>query len=379
MASEQIGYRRLYDAVGCSLQSQEELDVKCTMGEFEVRVYIGPQPKLGIAYSTNIGKYIIPNEQSPVFTVDYKKDARESSYTRNFFTEIICIKKIQVSNELSKLFHNKDLITQDELIDMAKENEICFKNASNLVAGVIGLRFHPQFVLEEINQNFFVMRGENDWPITISSPSMQVLEDISLTFQGIEMLANCIQGVSQASLHAQQFGSTLLAWLLHAWPERDSVSKFLSLFTPIEMILNGYDGNIEYENEKKESIVKIEKLIRAHGTDESDQLADYFHVISSNLRPSLASRFEQMAGETKIDGWEADVIAFRRFNSMRNSLLHRGDGKIQLSTTINDENIQEETRQLEDLAERYISWALFRDEVVYQSKWRPQRKRKSSM
>ena len=41
MATEQIGYRRLYDAIGCSLANQEEFGVSTTIGEFEVRVNIG--------------------------------------------------------------------------------------------------------------------------------------------------------------------------------------------------------------------------------------------------------------------------------------------------------------------------------------------------
>jgi hypothetical protein len=378
MTTEQIGYRRLYDAAGCSLANQDELEVNGMMGEFEVRVYIGPRPKLGIAFTTVQGKYIIPGEISPVFTTEYKKDATESSYPRKFFTEILCIKKIEVADELSKLFHAKDTNAQNELLALTAKDTIGFRNASNLTAGVIGLRFHPQFILEEINENFFAVRDENDWPFQITGPWMQILEDVSLNPFGTEMLSKHIQAVSQANPATQQFGASALTWLLRAWPERNSIQKFLSLFTPLEMILAGYSGNPEHEKEKQENIKKIQGLILAQDDNESKQLADFFQKISVNLRPSLASRFEQLAGEAKIEGWEADVIAFRRFNSMRNSLLHQGDGKVELSTTISDENVEEETRHLEDIAERYVSWALFRDEVVYQSQWRTQRKIKSS-
>jgi len=378
MTTEHIGYRRLYDAAGCSLASKGEFEARCMIGEFEVRVYIGSQPKLGVAFTTIQGKYIVPGETSPSFTTEYKKDATASSYPRKFFTEILCIKKIQVNDELSKLFHAKDTNVQNELLAMAAKNLVDFRNVANLIAGVIGLRFHPQFVLEEINENPFAIRDENDWPFQIAGPWMQILEDVSLNSYGVEMLTKHLQSVSQSQPAAHQFGASVLTWLLRAWPERNSIPKFLSLFTPLEMMLANYSGDTEHEEAKQENIKKIQDLILARNDTESKQLADFFRMVAGNMRPSLASRFEQLAEDAKLVGWEADVIAFRRFNSMRNSLLHRGDEKVQLSTIINDESIEEETRQLEDIAERYVSWALFRDEVVYQSQWRTERKRKSS-
>jgi hypothetical protein len=92
-------------------------------------------------------------------------------------------------------------------------------------------------------------------------------------------------------------------------------------------------------------------------------------------RPSLVSRFEEMARAAQIEGWETDVVAFRRFNSIRNKLLHRGEQRVQLVISLGEE-LQEETHELEDIAERYLSWSLFRDGLVYQSRWRPQRNRK---
>ncbi len=313
MAIEQIGYRRLYDAAGCSLAGQNELEMNCMMGEYQVGVYIGPRPKLGIVFTAVQGKYIIPGEISPVITAEYKKDATESSYPRKFFTEISCIKKFEVANELSKLFHAKDTNAQNEILALAAEDTIGFRNTSNLIAGVLGLRFHPQFVLEEINENFFAIRDETDRPIQITGPWMQVLEDVSLNPYGTQMLEKHIQAVSKANPAAQQFGASVLTWLLRAWPERNSIPKFLSLFTPIEMILAGCSGNPQYEKEKQENIKKIQDLILAQDDNGSKQLAEFFLKIAGNLRPSLASRFEQLAGEAKIEGWEKDVIAFRRF------------------------------------------------------------------
>ena len=71
------------------------------------------------------------------------------------------------------------------------------------------------------------------------------------------------------------------------------------------------------------------------------------------------------AGKAGFADWEADVSAFRKFNRIRNDLLHRGEDRIELQV-----DVGEETRQLEDLLERYICFALFQNMDVYQSSWR---------
>lgn len=61
--------------------------------------------------------------------------------------------------------------------------------------------------------------------------------------------------------------------------------------------------------------------------------------------------------------------AFRKFNRLRNGLIHRGDPKVRFHVTVGDD----EAAELSDLVERYISLRLFGDMAVYKSRWRPQR------
>jgi hypothetical protein len=373
MAIERIGYRRLYDAIGCSLVDQTELQVSASMDKLEVSIYLGPRPKLGISVITHAGKFTVPGEVSPVFNVEYKKDASESSYPRKFFTEIICTKQVEVSDDLSKAFKAKEPNAHNELLRLAEKDKDIYRSASDLMAGMIGLRFHKQFVLEIINENFLAMRDEDDWAFTFSSPWLENLEGVSLDSLGAEKLTRAIQAVSKATPTSREIGAPALTWLLRAWAARDSVLKFLALFIPIEMVLSGYGGDPEKEVAKIENIKTIRELIVSQSGLASKQLLEFFNQIAGNLRPSLNERFEQLAKDAKIDGWEADVVAFKRFNSMRNKLLHRGDPNVRLATPISDEEI----RHLEDIAERYISWALFGDGVVYPSRWRAQRKKRS--
>lgn len=368
MPKERIGYRRLYDSIGCSLVDQEELHIVVPMGDLNVKVYLGSKPKYGIAVSHS-DRYVVPGAKSLLMTTEFKKDATESSHPRNFFTEIICTKLVDVTQELSDAFHAKDQSAHTTLLSIAEQNAPLLKASTDLVAGTIGLRFHRQFVMEVLNENFIVERDKDDYVFNFAGPGLEVLENIALNPNGIKILDQFLQVIGQATPKAHEFGASTLVWLLHAWAERDSILKFMALFIPIEIILAGYGGNQEQEKEKIEKATQIRNLLTKHGGADSMHLLSFFNQLFGQQRTSLASRFNEMAKESQIEGWEADVEAFNRFNSIRNDLLHRGKRKVELTISVG----KEETRQLEDIAERYVSWILFKDGIVYQSRWRPQR------
>lgn len=306
---------------------------------------------------------------------EHSKDATESAHPNTFFTEIFCSRVVEVTDELSKAFHDNDSTASSEMLNLAQQNSQQLKAAADLIAGVIGLRFHRQFVLEVINENFLAMKDDNDYASNFASPAIEILESVALNDNGIDNLSRLLKAIGKAPHQAQDIGSSALAWLLHAWTERETISKFMALFIPIEIILAGYSGNPDDEKDQQENSSKIRDIITSHGGTEADNLLKYFNQIA---RPSLASRFAEMAKEAKIDGWELDVQAFRRFNSIRNKLLHRGERDIQLTVSLNNE-LQEESRQLEDIAERYVSWTFFRDGIVYQSRYRPVRNKEEAV
>ena len=248
MAIEKVGYCRLYDSIGCSLSNEEELEFKIDIGDVQSIVYIGPQPKRGIVIASNIGKYVVPSEISSVGEWKIYKDANDSGYPRNFFTEIQCIKSIEVSEELSKEFQNKKNEAQNEIVDLAEKESPNFKRVADLIAGIIGLRFHRQFVLEIINERFFAIRNEPDWVHRISGPWLERLEELSLNENGVTALANTLESAQKAPDDAQKFGSSIFFWLLRAWTERDSISKFMALFIPLTIVL-GKIGKDDLEDD----------------------------------------------------------------------------------------------------------------------------------
>ncbi len=79
------------------------------------------------------------------------------------------------------------------------------------------------------------------------------------------------------------------------------------------------------------------------------------------------------AEDAKMPGWENDIQAFKKFNRIRNSLIHRGDPKVKIHVSVG----AEETQALEDLTERYVNYYLFQDTAVYQSRFLPRPKSSS--
>ena len=77
--------------------------------------------------------------------------------------------------------------------------------------------------------------------------------------------------------------------------------------------------------------------------------------------PSISKGFEKLAKDSKLPGWEQDIIAFNKFNRMRNDLVHAGKTvESKISVTEN------EVRTLEDITAKYVSYALYGDAKIYQ-------------
>lgn len=366
MPLEKVGYRRLYDAIGCSIQAQDELRVSIPIGTTLAEIYLGPQPRFGIAYNqSSESKYVIPGGLSMMMLMDYQKDAAQSPYPRHFFVEIFCSKAFEVAQEISEAFHNKDSQANETLLQLASQQRDMFNQIADVIAGTIGLRFHRQFVLELINKNYIAVQNDNEEGMNFFGPSLEVLEDISLNPRGVEMLEKTLGGLSQTSEESLNFGAKALAWLMRGWAERDSITKFMDFFISLEVILSNIT-DAEAQKQQQKLANQISELINESDVENKSEILTFFKGMMERQRPSLNSRFEILAREGQLDGWTSDIHAFKRFNRIRNSMIHHGEKKVEMIVTVSEDEI----RQIEDLAERYVSKVLFGDGLVYPSSWR---------
>ena len=288
MGKERIGYRRLYDAIGCSLAKGKEIFIPFSIGGIQAEVYLGPKPKLGIMVNHS-ERYIVPGANSLFLNSEYKSDAAASNYPRNFFVEILCSILVDVPENVSIGFQKKEASANSQLLHLAEQNSEYFCSVTDLIAGVIGLRIHRQFVIEMINENYFARRNSGDSAFNYSSPALEVLEGISLNENGIVILSNLLNYIGKVDSRVRKVGAAALTWLLRAWSERDTISKFVALFIPLEIVLAGYGEATKIKKERDEKAIIIRDLLIKNGGENSTNLLAFFNSLISQQSPSLAS------------------------------------------------------------------------------------------
>ena len=370
MASVRIGYRRLYDSMGCSIANQQIINLVFPCGDhLQVEIYMGNKPKFGITVEAGHEDYIIPGEQSKIGNYAYHADATQSSYPRSFFTEIVCTHELEVTDDLFNAFYRDEQPAIQELLRIAESHADEYQMVSNFFCGILGLRFHPQFIMKLLNENFVAFQNEKKG-FNFASSASQILEDIQMNEAGIPFIEQFFPAIGKAERKEIQSSSEILSWLIRGWTERDTVSKFNALFIPIEMVLEGIQG--EMPEDQRLQVEKLHTLISTYGGDEKEKktLISFLDRLVKSQRPSLIDRFNIFAENAKMPGWKKDTQAFKKFNRIRNSLIHRGDPKVKIHVTIG----KEEVYALEDLTERYVNYYLFQDTAVYQSRFLPRPK-----
>lgn len=358
MGIEKIGLRRLYDALGCRIQGMSEIQHRFPIpGNGELSFYIGPKPTMGIVAFEPSEPYCIPGKKSNMLQAisDYKSDC---------FMEIAIFFPISVSEKVSLGLANKDKMATDYLLNEAEKEKTSYTKILDTICGLVGLRFHRQFILKPLVENSFIASG----PVLISNFTgdfAEVLETVALTQFGLDSLKSHLELFCRLDEKGQADVSQVFQWLLRAWRERDHVAKFLYLFIPLECILGSSD---EIDEKTKRSINSLRNLVATSDDIEKSDLLNLLNRIESRFAPTLISRFEAFAQTEKIEGWEADIKAFKKYNRTRNLLLHAGKANV-----LSHIDIDQETRTLEDLVERYVAIYVFGNSAVYASKWRPLR------
>ncbi|HUV63084.1 MAG TPA: hypothetical protein VMW24_04245 [Sedimentisphaerales bacterium] len=354
-----FGYRLLYDAKGCSISGHSEFSTDLVVaGEYDVQVYFGQRPQHGIHIVSDYSKYYIPGTNASFGRSEFKTETDGSCGCGPFFLEIAVSVAVETSASPVNNAH-------DVLLKQAESRRDELKGVIYLVAGIIGLRFHRQFVLEPFNEN--ALAWSNNIPARrYASPVLENLELIRLNDNGISCLEALKKPLGSLSLDTLRKHSLVFHWLLRAWHERDNLHTFIALFIPLETLLTTVTES-KMSTEDKHRAKSIRMLLRKHAGNRSGDLLSFFDTIVGRIGPTLDERFEDLARTAKLPGWEADIEAFKRFKRMRNTLLHGSDKDVQQRLSVG----QEEVRTLEDLVERYVNYALFRDNNVYRSRWRP--------
>ena len=340
-----LGTRRLYDAIGFDIDSAGEIHhkVELAIGK-TIGIYLGPDPPHGILFIEGC-QFAIPGQSRELHAYD--------KYESSCFLEVSISTPRDISTGQLNLLVQKDKKTVEDLLAEIREDSDKKERLLDVISGVLALRVHRQLVLKPLAEDLF-LSGEFEPIRSYEWPAMELLEDIKANLNTSPHIQNYLEGMVNTPKDILLKGGTTLHWLLKAWREQDSISKFLYLFIPLESVLQSVDESLTNSTAELEAIESI--------------LKDCDHENKARFGPTLNARFEEFAQRASIPGWELDVKAFKKFNRMRNLLLHAGNKKVRGGL-----NLEENTRTLEDLVERYVALALLGSPDVYKSRWRPTR------
>lgn len=357
MGIEIIGVRRLYDALGCGLGIENEIciNMPIVVGK-NVSVYIGPNPPLGVL-TIEADQYGIPGKQC-------KMAYTNNEYKSDCYLEIVITMEYEADDKISDGILAKDQHSRQELLGIIGNDSKLFEKLLDFISGIIGLKLHRQLVLKPLIENPLILSG----PEHVSSyvgPVVEMLDPIIFNENAQIVIESYVKALESCDETALIKAGSIFHWLNKAWRERDLVAKFIYLFIPLEGILQ---SDTEIPNEAHSNIENLINLVKMSDSIDKEKLLSFLEMTKNKYGPNLNARFEEFAKKSAIPGWETDVEVFKKYNRMRNLLVHAG--RRDISTHI---NIQEETRTLEDLIERYLSVALFGNHDVYQSRWRPLR------
>jgi hypothetical protein len=369
MKTVRVGYSRLYNAEGCSLSRREEVFMRFNVGDIEVQAYVGPK-KRHVVLSMKVGPKK-PKDEKVRTRVSREGEYEIPSpeiFPADLYTELIATQALEIEDAVASAFFNRDTAARDEVLRKAAQKQALFKSALDFVAGALGLRLHHLLVTALIDEQCFAYREKGD-PYAFNATVHFTVTDgyeWDISDEGITAAGKRLPQLQPG--WTMERAAEVLAWLLRAWAAKDSVLQFASLFTPLECVIPGVPKKELNELEKNRKAILA--LVEGHAEPQDRKALTRFVTGLRVPSPPLAERFGHWAAKAALHGWKNDVTAFRKFSKMRNSLLHRGQPDVEFRVTVEPDDV----RTLEDIAERYVSLALFGDANVYQSKKRPLRR-----
>jgi hypothetical protein len=359
MTAVRIGYSRLYNARGCSLRGRDEVLLRFSFGTLDVEAYVGPNPRHIIA-----GFTIGPAKPKDAMVCSRVPQAREYElpsreiFPADLYTELVAKEAIEVDDALAAAFQARDEVARAAMLRKAAERDPLLTAALDYVAGVLGLRLHYRLVSTPITEQRYAYRDKSASYAFSTSLPVQVIatHEWDVSDEGLTATETRIPTLQRG--WTWEKAAEVLAWLLRAWAAEDPVLKFVSLFIPLECVIPELPmtGSVAWDQKRRAVLAIVKKEAAAQDRNELSKFV-------ADLRPSapsLASRFEKWATDTALPGSKQDVVTFRRFNRMRNSLLHAGKAGARSHVVVEADNV----RTLEDIAARYVGLALFGDTNV---------------
>ncbi|MEQ1764550.1 MAG: hypothetical protein ABL984_15580 [Pyrinomonadaceae bacterium] len=360
-----VGYRRLYEALGCKFSSDQAIQHPFSFQDgYGGLIYFGPTPNLGVFTHESTERFLLPGEQNNLGKIEFRNDVNQTKFAGLSFFEVIVTRVHKISKKKYESALNGSSEVRDELLDLCESDRKTFMNLHSMIAGAIGLKIHRQFVMNLLNENQVLIVGDKPF-FRFHTKTFENLDAIKINLAGIKRIEELVEIFDKVPQDAFEDAGEVLRWLHRAWSEMDPISKFIACFIPIECILAPV--SIPMPPDERSALKKIGKLISKAESTEREELRRVFTKYRQPRFPSLEERFEKFAREVNYKSVEEDINAFRRFNKIRNDLHHRGDASANIVIDLDSSTVH----SLEDIMERYVNYAIFADRRIYRSTWRP--------
>lgn len=360
MGQEVVGYRRLFEAVGCFTDNTQAIRRRFQVtNAITAAIHIDTERLLSGIKSTDARIIPVDPAKGGGFEVNPGTKGQRDDRAQ-LCTEVLAFRTVRVSDTLSQALKAGDEQARKEMEKIAEREQADLINVIDLVAGALGLRIHGQLVYTELNEGIvYLVAGAPN--LVLSSPALDVLEPVTLGSIDLTGFQDVILRSGPQANDQWRHHALALRWLTRARSEPDPVIKFVSLFVPLEMILAGHKI-VQTEGQVRLGRA-IRKIIDKYGGAEKAQLIDFLDKKLQRFseRPSLEERFENYATDTGLPDFESDIRAFAEYNSTRNKIVHEGQIDVRLQLA----DAKRELPGLEDLAEKYVSFAVFGDDEVY--------------
>jgi hypothetical protein len=357
MGKVKIGFSRIYNASACSNEKEGDISATIHFGLFDVYFHAGTGLKHHV-FTMKLGPPVPQDKQTEIKPSRSKPQQipKQADFPADYYVEIFAQRWLEVEDALADAFYAGDLAAQNHLSELLKQQKDEFLTAVDFTAGLFGLKVHKLLVLKVIHEQYYIYKDEHSTVFSL---------DIDVTVTGTYLFDQ--EGAWQTAIKKAESNlsgkwkdaAKPLAWLLRAWGAEDRVLRCFSLLTALEQVIPG--GATMEEKVWSEARSKVLSLLNLHADPlEADKLISW---VESAPRPAtpILTRFQIWAETADQPGWKKDIGTFKKFNRIRNQLFHTGtpaaDHKIKI--------VLKQLEELEDVAERYVSLALFKDMTVY--------------
>lgn len=266
--------------------------------------------------------------------------------------EVIAYKWIEIDDDLAAKLYRKDLKARETVLKQFERYKNEMEQALNYSAGSLGLRVNAELVcvpIYDVDQRYLFL---NKATYAIQTGfGIEIRQTVKIEHSGTGRITLKEEALKLEGKNKLERAAECLAWFLRGWAAEDYVLRFISFFTALEPIV---PPPLKSDTEKFRSARKrVSKLVKRHARKEDKALLAFLKDLKASV--SLTTRFNRVATEAKLDNWESDIVAFKRFYEIRNNLLHRGDASIASEPLVNNEDL----RGLEFIAQKYVRYLLY--------------------